>query len=1073
MSTRTAFTVVGTVVGAYFGNAALGATIGSMVGGYVDPVQVKGPRLTDAQQQTSQDGVPIPITFGVVRLQGNVIADGGVVEHKKKDDGKGSGTETTTYSYTRTFAIGICEGPIAGIRRIWKNGKLVFDARPEVANATARALTDKFLNNHTIYIGDEEQEPNADLQAVLGMDNVPAFRGLAYLVARDESVTDYAGAIPTFEFEVVTRGTVNALQEYVPVSYPAIMPFGLNPQEKADPRFANGRYVYAPIYFGESPIFAYGDLLSAVKAAAIHFGHKPYDSIPVVMGWGVGGSSYSLGWASSRSLHTWEDRGDYFDQHNPVVTLAIPRAQFDNRAAAIAIGSGGSYWPCNNFNKGQWAVRFTNDSPPSPPNPSNSIASSGVIFYTSDEELLADSDAAYPCSPPSDTTMAHFGDYLILCQAVPDCGQFIDPDWILVPGTSDLYTDRYGEYHSANDCEIVGGEFTQLSVLRLNETGTGYLTAPVGPVILTSDSRNNQQFWEDAYNLAVAEQSVPPGMVYGVDYPSSVSQACLCSLGLAVYEGDVTLAEIVASLCMRAGLSSSEIDVSELTERVIGYTVATQTNAADAINTLAPAFFFDGAEWDAKTRFIKRGHDHVEVLTFDDSVETDDPRIKETRAQDVELPATFILSYFDPAADLAVTTQRAARRAVTVNATGSDSLELPVVMSTNQAAQVADMLMKDKWASLSGVLEQTIPEKFSYLTPTDIVQIQADGAVFRARLGQMTGQEGTLSYQATQDVQSAYTSDVEGLAPPPPDVGVDVPVSPTLAIYANLPALRDQDDQPGIYVAATGVNGPWPGALFEVSRDGGATWSSVRSAVEASTVGQIVTSMEDWNSDIPAKEQSFEVRLSGGELSSVTFEQILQDKNGAFVDEEIIQFQTATLIGPGHYRLSTLTRGRKNTEVSTHSIGANFALLESLYFLPLQRSDIGRTLMFRAITLGTANSEGVVATVSYTPPRSVQEWPVTHIRATRIGGDVGLSWTPRARMGNSASPYQSVYFTGYQVTFTSGGVSRTYTSSSAEFLYTEAMQTADFGAPVASGLAYTIVAVNSISGAGVPRSGTV
>ena len=62
MSTRTGFAIAGAVVGYYLGNTALGYSIGSMVGGYVDPVQVKGPRISDAQQQTSQDGVPIPIT---------------------------------------------------------------------------------------------------------------------------------------------------------------------------------------------------------------------------------------------------------------------------------------------------------------------------------------------------------------------------------------------------------------------------------------------------------------------------------------------------------------------------------------------------------------------------------------------------------------------------------------------------------------------------------------------------------------------------------------------------------------------------------------------------------------------------------------------------------------------------------------------------------------------------------------------------------------------------------------------------------------------------------------------------
>lgn len=1077
MSTRTAFTVVGTVVGAYFGNAALGATIGSMVGGYVDPVKVKGPRLTDAQQQTSQDGVPIPLTFGVVRIQGNIIASGKLVEHKSKDGGKGSGTQTTSYTYTRTYAIGICEGPIAGVRRIWKNGKLVFDARPLTGSETIqqahdRIMLNQFLNDHSLYFGTEDQVPDGELQSALDPDTVPAFRGLAYMVGADEDVTATAGAIPTYEFEIVTKGSIFALDDYVPVTYPEIMPFGLGPEVRGDPRFVNGTYKYAPFYFGETPNFIYNSLFDAVKAAAIHFGHRPYDAIPVSLGWGYGGSSVPLGWDSSNSLWPWQNFGDRLDQHNAVGTVVIPREQFTGAKEAQAIGSGGSYWPCAMFDEGIWAARFTNDVPPNPPGPGHSL-SSGVMVYTEDPSIIDDADSVESCDPESAGGMYHAGDYLIYVQPIPDCNQFIDPDWLPVPGTVGVYVDRYGQYHTVNDCTVVEGDFRQLSVLVMTENGQAYTQAPYGPVLVTGSVDDTEAFWTDAYDFAVTEGKVPSGWIYGADYPKPVTQACLCSNGSAVFEGDVSLAEIVSALCRRATLLPEEIDVSELTERVIGYTLAAQTNAADAINTLAPAFFFDGAEWDAKTRFIKRGHDHVEVLTFDDSVETDDPRIKETRAQDLELPATIVLSYFDPAADFAVTTQRATRRSVTVNATGSDSLQLPVAMTSNQAAQVADVLMKDKWASLSGVLEQTIADEFSYLTPTDVVQIQSDGAIFRARLGQMTSQEGTLQYEATQDVQSAYTSNVEGLAPPVPDVGIDGPPSPTLAVYANLPALRDQDDQPGIYVAASGVFSPWPGVQFEVSRDAGATWSVIRNATQPSVIGQIVTTLPDWNSDIPAKAQSVEVTLTSGELSSITLAQLFQDLNGAVISDELIQFQTATLLGPGHYRLDVLVRGRKNTSYAAHSVGENFALLDSLYFLPLQRSDIGQTLMFRATTLGTANVDGIVATVTYNPPRSVQEWPVTRLRAARSGTDILFNWTPRGRLGTSAAPYQSSFFTGYSVTFTSGGVSRTYALTSNAFTYTAAMQTADFGAPVASGLAYTVAATNSITGAGTPRAGTI
>lgn len=1072
MSTRSVFTVVGTVVGAYFGNAALGATIGSMVGGYVDPIQAKGPRLTDAQQQTSQDGVPIALTFGVVRIQGNVIASGKLVEHKKKDNGKGSGTETTTYSYTRTYAIGICEGPVEGIRRIWRNGKLVYDARPDVTDFHARILLDQFLNNHTLYYGDELQEQDSNLQAALGSDAVPAFRGMVYMVGADEDVTDVAGAVPTYEFEVISKGSTLEQNEYVPVSFPGVLPFLLGPENHKDPRVVAGTYVYS--YWMNAAFHgSYAGLFDCVKDAATAFGHKPYDAVPVAMGWGMGGSGSSLGWRSAHSLFDWQHRGDFLDQSSLSVTLAIPRAQFTGASEAQGLGNSGTYWPCVFFDEGLWAARFDNTVPGVPPSTDGVLAPSGVIMYTTDPDLLADSDAAFLCAGSSPNMVAHFGDYLIQAVAVPGCSQFIDPDWLPVSGTVGVYVDRYGNYHTVNDCAVVSGTFHQLAVLTYTDGGRAYSQAPIGPVVLAGASQDTEEFWTDAYDLAVAEQRIVSGLVYGTDYPKTVAEACLCSTGFAIFEGDVTLAEIVSTLCFRAGLVPGEIDVSELTDRVTGFTVATQTNAADTINVLAPGFLFDGAEWDAVTHFIKRGHDHIAELSLDDSVETDDPRIKEVRAQDVELPQQIVLSYFDPAADLAITTQRASRISVTVNATGTDTLQIPVAMSADEAAQVADKLLKDKWASLAGTISQTLTDEFSYITPTDVVTVSSEGAIFRVRVGEITAQEGTVAYQATQDVQSAYTSDVEGMPPPAPDVGIDLPISPTLAIYLNLPALRDQDDQVGLYIAATGVAGPWPGALIEVSRDGGGTWQSLQTMQQASTIGQLLTDLPLWNPDVPQEDVTIDVVLTSGELESVTEAQWYNQQNGAAIGNEIIQYRTATLIGPKTYRLSGLIRGRKNTGVVEHDAGENFCLLSDLYFAPLQRSDVGRTLMFRAVSLGTANSDGIVQTFTFTRALSATEWPVTNVYAARSGsGDLSFRWSPRARLGNALTPYQSTYFNGYVLTFTSGGTSKSYTTSDVSFAYTSAMQTADFGSTPVT-MAYTIAATNTITGAGDTRGGTV
>ena len=1079
MSTRSAFTIVGAVIGAYFGNPALGAAIGSYVGGVVDPVQVKGPRLTDAQQQTSQDGVPITVVFGVARVQGNIIASGPLVENKHKDNGKGSGTETTTYTYTRTYAIGICEGPIGGIRRIWKNGKLVYDATPMTPGdfSTDRILLAQFLDDHHLYLGTEDQTVDGELEAVLGAGKVPAFRGLAYMVGVDEDVTDIGGAIPTYEFEVVSVGATNTQYELVPASFGGVMPFGFDPEGRGDPRIVQGQYSYSAYGPGaDLDTNSYSTLFEAVKRAAQLLGHDLYTSIPVSLGWGIGPSSFQQGWNSGTNggnMYPWGTDGTKLDQSTLIATVMIPRAQFGSAQEAIAIGSGGVGWPCENFTGGRWASRYTGDAPPNPPGPTNSLYS-GVVMYVGDEvDPPGHYDTTLICMPPEGGTMYMYGDYMVQVKARMGCNEFIDPDWVLVPGTSDVYVDRYGGYHSQSDCSVVSGAFKQLSIFKFNTGGTSYETLPVGPVLVTGDPLGTEEFWTDAYNLALAMGEVPPGWEYGIDYPKDATQACYCATGNVVDEGDITLAEIVARLCLRAGLSAEEIDVSELTDRVVGFYVSTQTNAADTINTLAPGFFFDGAEWDGITHFIKRGANHVEVLSIDDAIDSDGPRIEETRQQDVELPRKLILSYFDPAANFAVATQVASRVAETVNATGTNNLQIAVAMPSAQAAQVADVLLKDQWSALQGTIKQTVADRYSYLTPTDVIHLQDEGATFRLRLGQMTTEDGTLSYESTQDVQSAYTSRVEGVTPPTPDDGMDLPPSPTLAIVANLPALRDQDDQAGVYVFATGIVGTWRGAVIQISRDGGITWQSALTIQQAATIGQLTSELSNWNPDVPKYEASFTVRLTDGQLESITLPQLFQNMNGAVIGGEIIQFRSAVLTGPGEYLCTGLVRGRKNTVPVSHAVGENFCMLEDAYFLPLNRSDIGKTITLRAITSGTATTDAPVQSFVYDVPYSMWEWPVTNVRADRqTSGDIQMNWSPRARMGNAASPYQSIYFNGYQIVFTSVGVTKIYTSATNSFTYTQAMQIADFGS-APSTIQYSIAATNSLIGPGTSYSGTV
>lgn len=198
--------VAGAFVGIYLGMPAQGAqigyAIGSSIGGYVDPVRVKGPRLTDAAAQTSNVGVPLPFGYGVFPISGNIIWADELKEHvKRQRQGKGGGTKTTTYTYTRSYAIGICEGPIYGYVQIKRNGKLVYTSDPN-APVNDKDYSAKWLQKVTLYYGDEEQMPDSTIEAVVGAGNVAAFRGLAYIVVENDDLTDLAGAIPQYEFVV-------------------------------------------------------------------------------------------------------------------------------------------------------------------------------------------------------------------------------------------------------------------------------------------------------------------------------------------------------------------------------------------------------------------------------------------------------------------------------------------------------------------------------------------------------------------------------------------------------------------------------------------------------------------------------------------------------------------------------------------------------------------------------------------------------------------------------------------------------------------------------------------------------
>lgn len=239
MSGQQIGTVVGGVIGAYFGMPQLGAAIGGAIGGAISPDVIKAPSIGDAQKQASAAGVPRPVVYGhPAPFAGNII-DGEGKARKitvKQQQGKGGGPIVKSERFILTSAVRICEGPIAGVVRIWRNGEVVYDRRTAAQigatygagagtsafTAEMRAKSAAFQKKVRVYLGSETQLPDPALEAIHGVGNTPYYRGTAYIVIQDDDVTDTRGAAAQYQFEVMAAGA--ASEASTAVALPDISP---------------------------------------------------------------------------------------------------------------------------------------------------------------------------------------------------------------------------------------------------------------------------------------------------------------------------------------------------------------------------------------------------------------------------------------------------------------------------------------------------------------------------------------------------------------------------------------------------------------------------------------------------------------------------------------------------------------------------------------------------------------------------------------------------------------------------------------------------------------------------------
>lgn len=187
-------------IGEFAAAAAISAALSvgtSYAMGALNP-NVKG-KLDSLNISTSTYGISIPRGWGTARYSGNLIWCSPIQE--TSSTGKGATNKTKQYKYLASFAYAFCAGPAEEILKVWADGHLIYDA---TGTGTVEHNLAIPMNWHN---GSEDQLPDPAIEADKGVGQVPAFRGLVYIVGSNVDLNIFGGRLPSISAEIAFKGT--------------------------------------------------------------------------------------------------------------------------------------------------------------------------------------------------------------------------------------------------------------------------------------------------------------------------------------------------------------------------------------------------------------------------------------------------------------------------------------------------------------------------------------------------------------------------------------------------------------------------------------------------------------------------------------------------------------------------------------------------------------------------------------------------------------------------------------------------------------------------------------------------
>lgn len=1097
--------VVGGVIGFFAGGpvgAAYGFAIGAGVGAVLDPMKgptLPGPKLVDNAVQTAGYGSMIPRVYGRIAMAGNIVwLENNKLKattRKKKQGGKGGGGKvtTTTVTYSATFALVICEGPIKRISKIWCSDKLIYNA----TSNNPGALTQTAANGARMrfYLGTEDQQPDPRYEAAVGVGNAPAFRGEAYIVFEDFQLADYSNTLQAAQFKVEVMSDIDEIPATI-IEQNSFFMAGPGGIDRA--------------YTGFTLLDDYGALSFHKSESVTHLG-SPYLLSKTI-------SKFRLRSGFKDTATTEVIEGDYHaiyggkgylqgDFKSPFGSL---RAYQEPTPPWIFLRryfrSGKDFYK-HPFGGPDNTLSFS---------PSSAFIHNGDMYGTLHhpglgvERLFQVGSTNFNGFPPTTITPEFLGPS---AQLKADQPAIVGQQLFKASGRAwqNVSDNTFREYSLSGlvagadhtipgplidarffveDGDYVYGAKPSLSYIpnatriwRFKNT----FDEPAISFDLSAAYAARPEFTNFS-NVEFHAFSVKKGLLATVtNTNTSVIRRSVFKLN-AVTPSAVLLSDIVKTEMLRSGLiEENEIDTDLLTKEIRGYKVQSGS-VRSAIEPLQAAFPFDVIQSGYAIKTIPRGAGVADSVQFGDIIPSGNAIagdcLDESREMDSQLPVKTIVKYLDAEREYSISEQYAER--INTVAVNRVDLELPLVLTATEAAGMAEVLNNLPWTERSE-FAFALPPSFLHLEPADVITLSTPWQEYNLRIIEINyRQDGTLAVKARSNLSGLYVSEaLGGDGEVLPDDDVADP-GPSFSVLLDVPVIDESSqNQPGFGVAMTGLTEDWPGGFELKSADGGANFDIFSTHAIAATIGTCGPAMPIRSGALLDIGSTLNVKLFSGELSSVSESQMFGGSNLAAYGRdgrwEIIRFQNAALNPDGSYTLSTFWRGDFGTEryTGTHLEGDQFVLLEpdAVQFVPVNVALIGATQTYREVTVGADVDSDDDSSYTYQGVNLECYSPV-HARADRdASGNMTITWKRRTRIGGQWRDLVDVPVgeptLQFEIDIMSGSVvRRTFATTLETVTYTAAQQVTDFSA-VQPSVLIRIYQLSPTVGRGYPLEVTV